>query len=130
MTVERIWLAVAGLSGVAAVAADAAGRHILAGDAHRLELAQTGARYGLIHALALLALTALASSGKAGATRLGFRLAGWCFAAGLVLFPGSLYFLAADVPAGFARLAPIGGGLFIVGWAALLIAAVMPRAPR
>lgn len=127
MLIERIWLALAGLSGAAAVGADAAARHLLAGDAYRLDLAATGARYGLIHALALLGVALLAGRAQRGAPRRWLALAAWCFTGGLLLFPGSLYLLAAGAPAALARLAPIGGSLFIAGWAALAIAALAPR---
>jgi uncharacterized membrane protein YgdD (TMEM256/DUF423 family) len=120
--IERIWIAIAGLSGAVAVMADAAARHVLAGDAYRIGLASTGARYGLIHALALLAVVALRD--WRGAWR---SVAAGCFSAGLILFPGSLYLLAAGGPPEAARLVPVGGVLFIAGWAALLVAALQPR---
>lgn len=121
---ERIWILLAGLSGAAGVAAEAAARHVLAGDPHRLELADTGGRYGLIHAVALLALAALAARSGAGGAGLWLTLAGWCFALALVLFPGSLYLLAAGAPAGIAWLTPIGGTLFILGWVLVALAAL------
>jgi uncharacterized membrane protein YgdD (TMEM256/DUF423 family) len=130
---ERIWLALAGLSGMAAVGGDAAARHVLAGDPYRLDLVATGARYGLAHALALLGLAALAAMGRpapAGPARLWLAVSGWCFAAGLVLFPGSLYLLAAGAPPLVARATPAGGIAFIAGWAALLLAALSPRPAR
>jgi uncharacterized membrane protein YgdD (TMEM256/DUF423 family) len=127
---ERAWLALSGLSGAVAVAADAAARHVLADDAARAALVGIAARYALIHAAALLALAALAVlwRGDAGRPRRhAFGVAGWCFALGLVLFPGSLYLLAAGAPPAVARVTPWGGGLFIVGWAALIVAAAIPR---
>jgi uncharacterized membrane protein YgdD (TMEM256/DUF423 family) len=120
--IERLWLAIAALSGAIAVAADAAARHVLAGDGYRADLALTAARYGLLHALALAAVVAL--SGWRGFWR---SAAGWCFSAGLILFPGSLYALAAGGPPPVAHLTPIGGTLFILGWLALLLAALRPR---
>lgn len=124
---QRLWLALAGLSGAAGAAADAAARHLLAGDSHRLELAATGGRYGLIHAAALLAVTLLAERAPPGAGRCCLLASGWCFAAALLLFPGSLYLLAAGAPPGLAMLTPIGGTLFIIGWLALALAALMKR---
>ena len=124
---ERLWLLLAGLSGAAAAAAAAIARHLLAGDAYRLDLADTGGRFGLIHAVALLAVAALSRGAAAGAARRALLAAGWCFAAALLLFPGSLYLLAAGAPAGVAVLTPIGGTLFILGWLALAIAAVFWR---
>ena len=119
---ERLWLVIAALSGAAAVAADAAARHLLQGDVYRVDLAATGARYGLAHALALLAILALRD--WRGLWR---NTAAWCFSAGLVLFPGSLYLVALGGPPAAARLIPIGGSLFIIGWLALLLAALQPR---
>ena len=127
MMIERIWLALAGLSGAAAVAADAVSRHLAAADAYRLDLAATGARYGLIHAAALLGVAVLAAQGQPGMRRRWLGLCGWCLAGGLLLFPGGLYLLAMGAPAALVRLVPVGGVLFIAGWAALLVAAVVPR---
>lgn len=130
---ERVWLALSGLSGAVAVAADAAARHVLADDAARAALVGIATRYALIHAAALLALAALAVlwRGDAGRPRRhAFGIAGWCFAAGLVLFPGSLYLLAAGAPPEVARVTPWGGGLFIIGWAVLVVAAVIPSYRR
>ncbi len=124
---ERLWLALAGLSGAAAVAAEAASRHLLAGDPYRLELAATGGRYGLIHAVALLAVAMLAGAARPGAARRWLAVSGWCFAAALLLFPGSLYLLAAGAPPAVARLTPIGGTLFIAGWLALAAAALQRK---
>ena len=125
--IERLWIAFAALSGAAAVAADAAARHLLGGDASRPDLAAIGARYGLIHAMSLLGVAILSSGAKGRWRRRWLGVAGWCFAGGLLLFPGSLYALAGGAPAAMARLAPWGGTLFIVGWLALLAAALLPE---
>jgi uncharacterized membrane protein YgdD (TMEM256/DUF423 family) len=117
---QRLFLAVAGLSGAVAVAVDAAATHLLAGDPHRLDFATTAARYGLIHAVALLAVVLLIGRGNA----FWLALAGWLFVAGIVLFCGSLDLLAAGAPHGFAIAAPWGGTAFILGWLAVLIAAL------
>lgn len=128
---ERVWIAIAGISGAAAVGADAAARHLLAGDAFGLDLVVAGARYGLAHAIALLGTAALMGGwGRMPASDVARRwliVAGWCFAAGLLLFPGGLYLLAAGAPAFVARLTPIGGLAFIAGWVALVFAALAPR---
>lgn len=121
---ERAFLAIAGLSGALSVVMDAVARHVLAGDAERLELATTAARYGLIHAAALLAVALLAGRTQSG---IWLYAAGWLIAAGLVLFCGSLALVAAGAPHGLTALAPWGGTSFILGWIALFIAAVRPR---
>jgi len=124
MLIERAFLAWAGLCGALAVAVEAIARHGLSGDPYRQDLAATGGRYGLIHSLGLLGVAPLSQSGgDLGAGRLWLRLGGGCFALGLLLFCGSLYLLAAGGPAGLSRATPVGGSLFILGWAALVIAA-------
>lgn len=111
----------AGASGAAAVAIDAAGRHLLSGEAYRQELAATGARYGLAHAAVLLGIAVLSTAlpRAPGAARRWLAAAGWCFAAGLALFPWSLYLRAADLLPEAAPATPVGGSLFIAGWLAL-----------
>jgi uncharacterized membrane protein YgdD (TMEM256/DUF423 family) len=120
----RVFLFVAGLSGAVAVGAEAAARHVLAADPRRLDYAATGGRYALVHALALLAVVVLTAQGSAGAGRRWLALAGWCFAAGLVLFCGSLYLLALGAPMSVAAATPVGGLAFIAGWLGLALAAV------
>jgi uncharacterized membrane protein YgdD (TMEM256/DUF423 family) len=128
---ERMWIGFPGLRGAAAVGADAAARHLLAGDPWRMNLASTAARYGLLHAAALLGVAGLAlgvwGSGLRGAARFWLLAAGWCFAAGMVFFCGSLYALAAGAPPAAAQAAPVGGVLLIAGWAAVLVSALSPR---
>jgi uncharacterized membrane protein YgdD (TMEM256/DUF423 family) len=121
---ERVFLAIAGASGAISVAADAVGRHMLAGDPYRFELATTGARYGLIHAAALVGVALLA-----GRALGGFWLvaAGWLIVVGLAFFCGSLDLVALGAPQGLTALAPWGGTSFILAWLALLIAALRPR---
>ena len=119
----RVFLAIAGIAGAISVAGDAAATHLLAGDPQRLDFAATAARYGLIHAASLLALVLAATRGGSG----WLTLAGWCFAAGLILFCGSLDLLAAGAPHGVAIAAPWGGTAFILGWLAVLVAALRPK---
>ncbi len=128
--ITRWWLGLAGLSGALAVAVEAMARHWAAADLHRVELAATAARYALFHAPALLAVCALAGGVAAGWPARFLQIAGWGFAAGLVLFSGTLYWLAAGLPPVVAPLTPVGGIAFIVGWAALLASALTPRGRR
>lgn len=122
MVKERIFLAVAGLGGALSVGAGAVAQHLLAGDPHRFQLATISARYGLWHAAALVAVAALAPRGGFWVT-----LGGWLFAAGIVLFCGSLDLMAAGAPAQLAFFTPWGGSAFIIGWLALFVAALRPR---
>jgi uncharacterized membrane protein YgdD (TMEM256/DUF423 family) len=128
--ITRWWLGLAGLSGAAAVAVEALARHWAGADLHGVELAATGARYALFHAPALVALCALARGWAPGWARWLLHIAGWGFATGLVLFSGSLYWLSLGLPPVVAPLTPVGGIAFILGWAALLLAALVPRGNR
>src|ERR1700687_5249329 len=116
----RLWLAIAGLGGAASVVAGALAAH-LADDAKAAELLRTGALYGMVHAAALLAVVAI------GARRLAVRVAGWSFAAGIVLFSGSLFALAGGAARWLGRGARCGGVALISGWTALASLAVRRR---
>jgi uncharacterized membrane protein YgdD (TMEM256/DUF423 family) len=122
---DRIWLAVAGIAGTASIGADTAARHLL-GDPYRIDLAATAARYGLVHAAALVALALLLRTVAGGAARIWLIIAGWCLAGGVALFCGGLMVLSANLAPGIVRVVPVGGVLFIAGWAALLIHALSP----
>ncbi len=52
------------------------------------------------------------------------RVAGWAFTAGIVLFSGSLYALGVTGSAPVPGAAPAGGISFVLGWAALIWAAL------
>jgi uncharacterized membrane protein YgdD (TMEM256/DUF423 family) len=76
-----------------------------------LEVFETGARYQMYHALAILLCGVLVTR-YPGATT-----AGWLFQLGIVLFSGSLYALAlTDTPA-LGAVTPVGGVAFLAGWA-------------
>ncbi len=119
---DRTFVALGALSAFVAVAAGAFGAHALRG---RLgpELAatfETGARYEMYHALALLA-AAWASARWPGGSA---PLAGWLFVAGTVLFSGSLYALALSGTRWLGAVTPFGGACFLAGWLALAWAAL------
>jgi len=128
--IERVWIAIAGLSGAVAVGVEAAVRHHLGDQPDRLVLATIGGRYGLAHAVALLVAAALAANASLGSGRRWLMVSGWCFTAGLVLFCGSLYLLALGAPQILAWATPVGGLAFIAGWLALFFAALAPRPAR
>ena len=122
----RTWLAVAALNGALAVALGAIGAHALgpnASDAARATF-ETAVRYHFIHALALLGVAALVPQFPGGWGRRLLTVSGLAFVSGIVLFCGGLYALAGLNVALGARLAPVGGTLFIVGWLALAASAL------
>jgi uncharacterized membrane protein YgdD (TMEM256/DUF423 family) len=119
----RLWILIAALAGLVAVAAGAFAAHALAGEPRVAALVSTAAQYALVHALALLALAALARDGSGTGVRL-LAVAGWCFVTGIVLFSGGLFLLAATGIPTFATITPFGGVAFLLGWAALAVYAV------
>jgi uncharacterized membrane protein YgdD (TMEM256/DUF423 family) len=122
---ERVFGAIAALAGAITVIADAMAQHMVT-DSVSAGFIAIGSRYALVHAAALLALVALLRSGASGGW---LTAAGWCIAAALPLFCGALFLLAAGAGAWLMALVPVGGTLFIVGWAALAIHFLAPRPP-
>ena len=92
-------------------------------DAHARELLRTGSQYELIHALAAVVCAGLAGAGARRAS-----LAAGAFLSGTVLFSGSLYGLAFGAPRWVGAITPLGGLLFLAGWAVLAWSArALPR---
>ena len=115
-------MTIGAVSAFVAVALGAFGAHALRGrvPADLLDVFETGVRYEMYHALALLAVgLVLARFSTAGGTWL--TGAGWLFLAGTVLFSGSLYLLALSGVRVLGAITPIGGFAFLLGWAALAI---------
>ena len=102
----------------AAVAAGAFGAHALAGRlAPGMAAAwQTAVQYQAWHALALVGVGLLKLQWPA---RRSVGVAGTLFAAGIVLFSGSLYVLALTGARGIGMVTPFGGVAFLAGWAVL-----------
>lgn len=123
----RLFLAIAGLAGAVSVAIEAFARHALAGDAYHQELVSIAARYGLLHAVALLGLALFLLRTE---TRFLIVAAGFFFVLGLLLFCGTLDLIALGGPAGLVVLTPWGGTAFIVGWIALFLAALRIKPAR
>ena len=116
---HRLWIVVAALAGGFSVAAGAMAAHG-ASDARAAALLGIGAQYGLVHAVALLALAALRERAGGFAERL-LEIAAWAFVGGLVLFSGSLFALALTGAAVLGAATPFGGTSFLIGWAVLLL---------
>lgn len=119
---DRTWLLLGSVSAGLAVAAGAFGAHGLKErlSERMLDVFETGARYQMYHALALLAVAWLAlrwPESRAVTT------AGWAFVVGTVVFSGSLYALALSGVRWLGAITPIGGVAFLVGWGALAAAA-------
>lgn len=107
----------AAVLGFLGVALGAFGAHALkpALEAHgTVETWKTAVLYQLVHAVALLALAGWrdAHAGPSG------RVAA-LWTAGVVLFSGSLYWLALGGPKFLGPITPLGGLAFLAGWALL-----------
>ena len=117
-----LWLGLAGLNGLIAVAAGAYGHHALAGlDPYFRDSFATGVDYQMWHALALLGVAWLADRRPGGYAA---AAAGALFSLGIVLFSGSLYHLGLTQVTLVVGAAPAGGMLLMAGWAALVWAAL------
>ena len=112
---------VGALMGFVGVGLGAFGAHGLKGrlPAEMLAVFETGVRYQMYHARALLVLGALMSRLEGRAV----VVAGWSFTAGILIFSGSLYALALSGVTMLGAITPIGGVAFLIGWIALAIAA-------
>jgi uncharacterized membrane protein YgdD (TMEM256/DUF423 family) len=85
-----------------------------------LAVFETGVRYQMYHALAIL-VVALAAARLDGWL---IRAAGWLFTTGIVLFSGSLYALALSGVTWLGAVTPVGGLAFLAAWGCLVIAAI------
>ena len=119
---DRLFIALGALSGAMAVALGAFGAHGLKArlPADLLATFETGVRYQMYHALALLAVAWAVTrwSGSHLPTS-----AGWLFVAGTVLFSFSLYLLALTGQRWLGAVTPLGGVAFVAGWVCLALAA-------
>jgi uncharacterized membrane protein YgdD (TMEM256/DUF423 family) len=117
----NVWLVVAALNGLLAVAAGAFGAHALQArlDPHALQIFETGARYQMYHALAI----GLAALAMRGASASPAQLSAALFLVGIILFSGSLYLLALTGVRALGIVTPFGGLSFLAGWAVLAYAA-------
>lgn len=121
----RLWFVAGSLLGASGVALGAIAAHGLKGALSADSLAQfeTGARYQLVHALALLG-AGWASDRWPGPLS---QAAGWAFLAGIAIFSGSLYLLALSGLRWVGAITPAGGLALIAGWLLLAAAALLGR---
>ncbi|MBU1378260.1 MAG: DUF423 domain-containing protein [Alphaproteobacteria bacterium] len=113
----RLWMVLAAVGGLFSVAFGAFGAHGVA-DPKLQGWLRTGAEYGLAHCLAVFACALVFQMGGTRAT-----LAAPLFLLGVVVFSGSLYAMALGGPRWFGAITPIGGLMFLAGWATLAWAA-------
>jgi len=117
----NVWITLGASSGFISVAMGAFGAHALSQrlTERALDIYKTAAQYQIYHALALMGVglwSAAYSTSQA-------NLSGWCFTLGTLVFSGSLYALALTDIKILGAITPIGGVLFLVGWAAFVVQA-------
>jgi len=117
----RWWLLIGSVAGFLGLAGGAFGAHALKDRLSEAMLAnfETGTRYLLVHAVALLVVGLLA--GRAGVGEL--MATGIGFSIGMLIFTGSLWTMALTDARWLGAITPIGGTALLVGWVALAVAA-------
>jgi len=122
--VTRIFLAIAAAFGGISVILGAFASHALKDrlSERALEIWETGTKYQMYHALALILVALLLNRRSTGSTPL--IVAGYAFIAGTILFSGSLYALSLSGIKILGAITPLGGVAFITGWICLTIAAL------
>jgi uncharacterized membrane protein YgdD (TMEM256/DUF423 family) len=118
---RRLFFFFGGLFGGLGVILGAFGAHTLKArlTPELLAVFETGVRYQIYHALALLFVALVAE--KRPADRL-LTAGGWLFVVGTLLFSGSLYVLALGGARWLGAITPVGGTAFIIGWFCLAVA--------
>jgi uncharacterized membrane protein YgdD (TMEM256/DUF423 family) len=120
---DRTFLLIGAVAGFLGVALGAFGAHGLRTrvSPEMLTVFETGVRYHMYHALAIL-IVALVLGRFDG---WWVRAAGWSFTVGIILFSGSLYALALTGVTILGAVTPFGGLAFLAGWLCLIIAALL-----
>src|SRR5947207_5203225 len=117
---DRTFLLIGSILGFLGVVLGAFGAHALRSrlSPEMLAVFETGVRYQMYHTFAILIVAA--AIGRIGDASL-LVLAGWFFVAGILLFSGSLYALTLSGIGMLGAITPIGGLLFLIGWACLIV---------
>jgi uncharacterized membrane protein YgdD (TMEM256/DUF423 family) len=115
-------LALGAVLGALGVALGAFGAHALRDRLTPADLAtfETGVRYQMYHAVALLGLAAWTD--RVPSPKLAW--AAWCFGAGVVVFSGSLYGLVLTQQRWLGAITPFGGVALIAGWVLVALASI------
>ncbi len=116
---DRLFFVLGSASAGIAVALGAFGAHALKArlSPEMLAVYETGVRYQMFHALALLAVAWASARWPHSAA---ITAGGWLFVAGTLLFSGSLVALGLTGMRGLGAVTPIGGLAWLIGWAALV----------
>jgi len=123
---SRFPLLASGVLGLTGVALGAMGAHALKApllERGMLVAWESAARYHLFHAVALLGLAAWLRAGQPDSPATSLTWAARCWCAGVLLFSGSLYWLALGGPRWLGPVTPFGGVALMVGWLLVAVAA-------
>ncbi|MDB9314024.1 DUF423 domain-containing protein [Spirulina sp. CS-785/01] len=120
---SQILMAIAAIFGGLAVAGGAFASHALKAQLSEraLDIFETGIKYQMYHALALLLVSLLLTRATTGQGLL--NATGILFIVGVVIFSGSLYALSLTGIKWLGAITPLGGVALIMGWVVLVIAA-------
>ena len=113
-----MWIAIAAVSGAAAVMAGAFGAHALRSrvDPEQVASWTIASQYHLVHSVALLALALFSVY-----TGRSIRWQALLFTAGIVLFSGSIYLLILTSQKWLGPVTPLGGLCLIAAWLSLFL---------
>jgi uncharacterized membrane protein YgdD (TMEM256/DUF423 family) len=116
---DRTFAALGALLAFLGVAFGAFGAHALRARLTPADLAifETGVRYQMYHALALLVVAWAVTRWPEGSV----HAAGWAFLVGVLVFSGSLYVLVLTGLRWMGAITPLGGILLLLGWALLAL---------
>ena len=117
VTPDRLFFGIGTLLAGLSVALGAFGAHGLRNTLSPEDLAtfETGARYQMYHALALLAVAWAYARWEAPLV----QVAGWLFVIGIVIFSGSLYTLVLTGQRWLGGVTPLGGVALLAAWVVL-----------
>ena len=120
---SKLFLTFGAVFGALSVALGAFASHALQSKltAKALDIWETGTKYQMYHALALILVALLTIKLETASTTL--MIAGFAFILGIVLFSGSLYTLSLSDIKLLGAITPIGGVAFLIGWSCLIITA-------
>ena len=123
LATAKLFIAIGAVAAALGVVLGAFGAHALKArlSPELLAVYQTGVQYHLWHALGLVAIGVVAVHLPASAP---LKWAGWLMLAGIVLFSGSLYVLAATGTRWLGAITPFGGAALIAAWLAFAYAAL------
>ena len=114
---DRLFFTLGSLFAFLGVALGAFAAHALKGrvDADLLVIFETGVRYQMYHAFALLAVGWAFTRWPCTV----LKVSGWLFVAGTIIFSGSLYALSLSGARWLGAITPIGGLALLAGWLCL-----------